>query len=64
MIWLEVNSDGLVTNAIRWDGDASYDPPDNHTIHPWDEIVRPWIGWTLNEDGSWTKPPEPEPLVE
>lgn len=64
MIWLEVNADGLVTNAIRWDGKSLYEPPEGQTLHPWDEDAKPWIGWTLNADGSWSKPPEPEPPVE
>jgi hypothetical protein len=52
------DSDGLVTNAIRWDGTAPYDPGEGMTLHPWDENVRPWVGWTRNPDGTWTAPPD------
>lgn len=64
MIWLEVNADGVVTNAIVWDGSTLYSPPSGHTLHAWDKQVRPWIGWTLNADGSWTAPIEAESPTE
>ena len=54
------DADGLVVNAIRWDGTAPYDPGEGMTLYPWDDNARPWVGWTRNPDGTWTAPPEQE----
>lgn len=47
---------GLVVNAIAYDGEAPYEPGDGLALCPWDEVARPWVGWTRNEDGSFTPP--------
>lgn len=53
------DSDGLVLNAIRYDGTSPYDPGEGCTLYPWDEDARPWIGWTLS-NGEWTPPEQTE----
>lgn len=58
------DADGLVLNAIRYDGTSPYDPGEGCSLYPWDEDARPWVGWTRNPDGTWTAPPEPEPEPE
>ena len=60
-IFLEVNDDGLVMNAIQYDGSSEYEPSPGLRIVEWDETIRPWIGWTLLDDGSWQSF---EPIVE
>lgn len=51
------DADGLVVNAIEYDGDSPYDPGEGMALYPWDEGARPWVGWTRNPDGTWTVPP-------
>jgi len=58
------DADGLVLNAIRYDGAEPYDPGEGCTLYPWDEDARPWVGWTRNADGTWTAPPAPEEAAE
>lgn len=61
-VYLVVNkSDGLVVNAIKWDGESAYDPGEDFDL----EAVTgkpgcPWIGWTREADGSFTPPPPPD----
>lgn len=60
-VYLVINqSDGLVVNAIKWDGEAEYDPGEGFDL----ELVSgepgcPWMGWTREADGSFTPPPPP-----
>lgn len=57
-VYLVVNKKTKVAeNAIKWDGNCDYDPGDEYQL----ELVSgdpgcPWIGWTLNEDGSFSSP--------
>lgn len=51
-------SDGVVENAIKWDGKSEYDPGDEFDLQQVSgEPGCPWIGWTRNQDGSFTEPP-------
>jgi hypothetical protein len=50
-------SDGLVTNVIVWDGEDNYTPDEGIIIMPWDNVIRPWIGWTYSNN-SWIPPEE------
>jgi hypothetical protein len=53
------DADGLVVNAIRYDGNSPYDPGEGMTLYPWDEDARPWVGWVL-ANGEWTPPEQTE----
>ena len=55
-IYLQLNTDGVVVNAIQYDGKSKYNPGEGIRIVEWDEDSRPWIGWTLLGDGSWKEP--------
>ena len=57
------NSDGIVSNAIEWDGGASLDIPNVSIIPLPNEPQGVWIGWTYI-NGVWTEPPEPPEIVE
>jgi len=57
MIFLEYNSDGLIVNAIVYDGEADYTPPDGLALVERGESEA-WIGWTY-ADGEFTPPAEP-----
>lgn len=51
-------SDGVVENAIKWDGESEYDPGTDYDLEAVSgEPGCPWIGWTREHDGSFTKPP-------
>lgn len=53
-------SDGVVENAIKWDGESEYDPGAEYDLEAVSgEPGCPWIGWTRENDGSFTAPPEP-----
>ena len=57
-----VNADGLVANAIVWDGQTDYTPADGLTVVAIHDGVRAGPGWTY--DGTnWIAPP-PEPDIE
>lgn len=62
-IYLEVNANGLVVNAISWDGESPYFPEEGITLYPFDPNINHWIGWTLNVDGSWSAPIEFNDIV-
>lgn len=58
MIWLEYRTeDGLIVNAIVWDGADDYTPPDGLALIERGESGA-WIGWTYT-DGVFTAPDEP-----
>lgn len=46
--------DGLVVNAIVWDGDQLYDPGEGRAVVPLGDSGA-WIGWTY--DGETFTPP-------
>lgn len=53
-------SDGVVQNAIKWDGESEYDPGAEYELEQVSgEPGCPWIGWTRESDGSFTAPPPP-----
>ena len=56
------NSDGIVSNAIEWDGGASLDIPNVSIIPLPNEPQGVWIGWTYI-NGVWTEPPEPPEII-
>lgn len=58
-LYIEVNSSGIVINVIVYDGTSPYNSGPNIVLWPWNENVKPWIGWQWNEDGSFTPPPDP-----
>lgn len=63
MIFLEYRTDnGLVVNAIVYDGTDDYTPPDGLALIERGDSEA-WIGWTYT-DGTFTPPPEPETPVE
>lgn len=50
--------DGLIVNAIVWDGEAPYDPGEGRAVVPLGDSGA-WIGWIYNADtGEFTPPPE------
>ena len=54
-----INADGLVVNAIVWDGETEYTPPDGLTAVAIPDGVGAGPGWTY--DGSdWVAPPPVE----
>ena len=60
MIFLEYNDAGLITNAIVYDGEEPYTPPDGLSLVERGDSEA-WIGWTY--DGETFIPP-PYPGVE
>lgn len=51
------NSDGLVVNAIIWDGESDY-TVEGHSIFPLTSApTGAWTGWHLI-NGDWVAPPE------
>jgi hypothetical protein len=60
--YLVIDENGFCVNAIAYDGVSPYDPGEGLSIVPWDEMVRPWVGWRL-VDGQWHGPPQ-EPEVQ
>lgn len=53
-------SDGVVENAIKWDGESQYDPGAEYDLESVSgEPGCPWIGWTRDSDGNFVAPPEP-----
>lgn len=58
MIFLEYRTeDGLIVNAIVYDGDAEYSPPDGLALVERGESGA-WIGW-IYRDGEFLPPEEP-----
>ena len=56
MIWLEYRTnDGLIVNAIEYDGTDDYTPPEGLALIERDDSEA-WIGWTY--DGEAFTPPE------
>ena len=57
MIFLEYRTDdGLIVNAIVWDGTDDYTPPDGLALIERGDSGA-WIGWTYNA-GEFTPPEE------
>lgn len=52
------NSDGVVSNAIEWDGGTSLNIPDVTIIPVPEQPEGVWIGWQLVDD-EWIAPPPP-----
>lgn len=59
MIFLEYRpDDGLIVNAIVYDGTDDYTPPEGLALVEREESEA-WIGWTYNADtGEFTPPPD------
>lgn len=58
MTWLEYRTeDGLIVNAIVWDGTDEYTPPDGLALVERGESGA-WIGWSYTDNG-FTPPEEP-----
>lgn len=59
MIWLEYRTDdGLIVNAIEYDGEADYTPPQGLALVERGDSGA-WIGWTYDaENGEFTPPTE------
>lgn len=55
-------SDGLVVNAVVWDGIAPYEEPGCYLVKLEDAPQGVWVGWTVT--GSEWIAPEPPPAVE
>ena len=53
---LVIDESGLCVNAIVMGG--GWSPPAGHRVVPVEGQA--WIGWTLDADGNWTPPPDPE----
>jgi hypothetical protein len=51
-----VDADGLVVNAIVWDGETDYTPADGLTVVAIPDEISAGLGWTY--DGTnWIAPP-------
>jgi hypothetical protein len=58
MNYAVINSQtNIVENAIIWDGVAQWAPPDGCYVEPLGDSCA-GIGWTKNEDGSFSPPVE------
>lgn len=56
--------DGLIVNAIVWDGEAPYDPGEGRAVVPVGDSGA-WIGWTYHaKTETFTPPPDPEEPAE
>jgi len=53
-----INADGLVVNAIVWDGETEYTAPDGLTVVAIPDGVGGGPGWTYT-GGDWVAPPRP-----
>jgi hypothetical protein len=61
MIFLEYRTDdGLIVNAIVYDGEANYTPPEDLALVERGDSGA-WIGWTYNAETGEFTPPEPPP---
>ena len=58
MIYAVINSEGLVINAVEWDGSVGWQPPSDCTIQP---MTEGGIGWTY-ADGAFVPPAPPTPI--
>ena len=58
MIWLEYKTnDGLIVNAIEYDGADDYTPPDGLALVERGESGA-WVGWSYT-DGDFSPPEQP-----
>ena len=55
-----INADGLVVNAIVWDGQTEYTAPDGLTLIKVPDGVGAGPGWTYNGTDWIAPPPEPD----
>lgn len=51
--YLVLDADGIVVNAIVWDGVTDLGMPDYTFVLASDTPA--WIGWKHNADGTWSK---------
>lgn len=56
VVMLVLDESGLCVNAIVMGG--GWSPPAGHRVVAVEGQA--WIGWTLDADGNWTPPPDPE----
>ena len=59
MRYIIIDADGLITNAIEWDGVTEWAPPEGCTAVQIDDLGT--IGGTCI-DGVYAPPPTPEPV--
>ena len=59
MRYIIIDADGLITNAVEWDGVTEWAPPEGYTAVQVDEDGT--IGGTCI-DGVYAPPPTPEPV--
>jgi hypothetical protein len=52
------NSTAIVQMVIAWDGVTPYTPPEGTTLYQLQYAGQAFEGWTRNEDGSFTPPPQ------
>lgn len=57
-----VNADGLVVNAIVWDGQTDYTPADGLTAVSIPDGVKAGPGWTYNGTDWIAPPPDPDDI--
>ena len=55
-----VNTDGLVVNAIVWDGQTEYTPADGLTVVAIPDGVGAGPGWTFDGTNWIAPPPDPD----
>jgi len=60
MRWALVDADGLVVNAIVWDGQTDYTPADGLTVVAIPDGVGVGPGWTYTGSEWIAPPPEPD----
>ena len=63
MRWALVDADGLVVNAIVWDGETDYTPADGLTVVAIPDGVGGGPGWTYDGSEWIAPPPEPDDVV-
>ena len=57
-----INADGLVVNAIVWDGQTEYTPADGLTAVAIPDDVGAGPGWTYNGADWIAPPPDPDDI--
>jgi hypothetical protein len=59
-IFLVINADGIVKNAVVWNGETLFDEPGCEVIPRPLEPDGVWIGWSLIDE-KWVPPQPDEP---
>jgi hypothetical protein len=54
-VYLVLDGDGTVVNAIEWDGIEPYTPFDGEQLVPYDVDIGHWIGWSFTSN-QWHPP--------